>query len=129
MQLNASRLKFLQAQDDIVNSMKESASNELVRVASDKKAYKMLLKALIVQVIHHITTKYQPNSYVIYLQTHFLDCVLSFCSVLFWFRLDFVTTQGASSVAEMQRGRSKACGIGNGGSKERVRRESQSSSP
>ncbi|XP_015897746.1 V-type proton ATPase subunit E [Ziziphus jujuba] len=49
MQLNASRLKVLQAQDDIVNSMKESASNELARVASDKKAYKMLLKALIVQ--------------------------------------------------------------------------------
>ncbi|KAH7515116.1 hypothetical protein FEM48_Zijuj11G0161900 [Ziziphus jujuba var. spinosa] len=49
IELNASRLKVLQAQDDIVNSMKESASNELARVASDKKAYKMLLKALIVQ--------------------------------------------------------------------------------
>lgn len=67
MQLNASRLKVLQAQDDIVNSMKESASNELARVASDKKAYKMLLKALIVQVI--ITIKYQPNPFLISINT------------------------------------------------------------
>lgn len=50
MQLNASRLKVLQAQDDIVNSMKESASKQLLRVASDKKVYKLLLKGLIVQV-------------------------------------------------------------------------------
>merc|ERR1712071_86358 len=35
MQLNASRLKVLQAQDDIVNSMKETASKELQRVSDD----------------------------------------------------------------------------------------------
>lgn len=50
MQLNASRIKFLQAQDDVVNAMKESASKELLRVSEDKNAYKKLLKGLIVQV-------------------------------------------------------------------------------
>lgn len=50
MQLNASRIKVLQAQDDLVNSMKDSASKELLRVSADIKAYKMLLKGLIVQV-------------------------------------------------------------------------------
>ncbi|XP_008788110.1 V-type proton ATPase subunit E-like isoform X2 [Phoenix dactylifera] len=49
MQLNASRIKVLQAQDDLVNSMKEAASKELLRVSNDSKAYKMLLKGLIVQ--------------------------------------------------------------------------------
>ncbi|KAK6943295.1 V-type ATPase subunit E [Dillenia turbinata] len=33
----------------IVNAMKDSASKELLRVSSDKKAYKKLLKGLIVQ--------------------------------------------------------------------------------
>ena len=51
MQLNASRIKFLQAQDDVVNSMKESASKELLRVSGNKNTYKKLLKSLIVQVI------------------------------------------------------------------------------
>lgn len=50
MQLNASRIKVLQAQDDVVNSMKESASKELLRVSDDTNAYKKLLTALIVQV-------------------------------------------------------------------------------
>ncbi|XP_057513640.1 V-type proton ATPase subunit E-like [Actinidia eriantha] len=49
MQLNASRIKVLQAQDDLVNTMKDSASKELLLVAKDKKAYKKLLKGLIVQ--------------------------------------------------------------------------------
>ncbi|XP_068340106.1 V-type proton ATPase subunit E2 [Pyrus communis] len=49
MQLNASRIKVLQAQDDIVNSMKESAGKDLLKVANDKKAYKNLIKDLIVQ--------------------------------------------------------------------------------
>ncbi|XP_057971468.1 V-type proton ATPase subunit E1 isoform X2 [Malania oleifera] len=48
-QLNASRIKFLQAQDDVVNSMKDSASKELLRVSNDKNGYKRLLKDLIVQ--------------------------------------------------------------------------------
>lgn len=54
MQLNASRIKVLQAQDDIVNSMKESASKQLLRVSNNKKEYKKLLKDLIVQVIRQV---------------------------------------------------------------------------
>ncbi|KAJ9693589.1 hypothetical protein PVL29_009512 [Vitis rotundifolia] len=49
MQLNASRIKVLQAQDDLVNSMKEAASKELLCVSDDTNGYKMLLKGLIVQ--------------------------------------------------------------------------------
>ncbi|ONK62719.1 uncharacterized protein A4U43_C07F7390 [Asparagus officinalis] len=49
MQLNASRIKVLQAQDDLVNSMKESASKELLRVSGNTEAYRKLLKDLIVQ--------------------------------------------------------------------------------
>ncbi|XP_043715646.1 V-type proton ATPase subunit E-like [Telopea speciosissima] len=49
MQLNASRIKVLQAQDDMVNSMKEAASKELLRVSHDEHVYKNLLKNLIVQ--------------------------------------------------------------------------------
>ncbi|KAJ8636209.1 hypothetical protein MRB53_010476 [Persea americana] len=49
MQLNASRLKVLQAQDDLVNLMKDTAGKELLRVADEKKAYGRLLKDLIVQ--------------------------------------------------------------------------------
>ncbi|XWS48903.1 hypothetical protein CRYUN_Cryun13aG0116700 [Craigia yunnanensis] len=49
MQLNASRIKVLQAQDDVVNSMKESASKELLNVSRDHRVYKKLLKDLIVQ--------------------------------------------------------------------------------
>ncbi|XP_010543145.1 PREDICTED: V-type proton ATPase subunit E2 isoform X2 [Tarenaya hassleriana] len=49
-QLNASRLKYLQAQDDVVNCMKETAAKELIRVSSDKNAYKKLLRGLIVQL-------------------------------------------------------------------------------
>lgn len=50
MQLNASRLKYLQAQDDVVNSMKEATSKELLRTSNNKNSYKKLLKGLIVQV-------------------------------------------------------------------------------
>ncbi|RVW30357.1 V-type proton ATPase subunit E1 [Vitis vinifera] len=49
MQLNASRIKVLQAQDDLVNSMKEATGKELLRVSDDTNGYKMLLKGLIVQ--------------------------------------------------------------------------------
>ncbi|GAV86995.1 Acetyltransf_1 domain-containing protein/vATP-synt_E domain-containing protein [Cephalotus follicularis] len=49
VQLNASRIKYLQAQDDAVNSMKESATQQLLRLSNDKKAYKKLLKAFITQ--------------------------------------------------------------------------------
>ncbi|XP_059442533.1 V-type proton ATPase subunit E [Corylus avellana] len=49
MQLNASRIKVLQAQDDVVNSMKEAALKELLNVSRDHHVYKRLLKDLIVQ--------------------------------------------------------------------------------
>ena len=50
MQLNASRIKVLQAQDDIVNAMKDQAAKDLLNVSGDEDAYKQLLKDLIVQV-------------------------------------------------------------------------------
>ncbi|KAE9620364.1 putative H(+)-transporting two-sector ATPase [Lupinus albus] len=49
MQLNAARLKVLQAQDEMVNSMKDDAKKALLRVSNDKKAYKKLIKDIIVQ--------------------------------------------------------------------------------
>ncbi|XP_072995795.1 V-type proton ATPase subunit E-like isoform X1 [Typha latifolia] len=49
MQLNASRIKVLQAQDDLVNSMKEAAGKELLNVSHGHHEYKKLLKELIVQ--------------------------------------------------------------------------------
>ncbi|CAN0841080.1 V-type proton ATPase subunit E [Linum grandiflorum] len=49
MQLNASRIKVLQAQDDVVNSMKEVAAKDILNVSGDHHAYKKLLKDLIVQ--------------------------------------------------------------------------------
>lgn len=49
MQLNASRIKVLQAQDDMVNSMKEDASKELLNVSHHHDVYRNLLKDLIVQ--------------------------------------------------------------------------------
>ncbi|KAK4432227.1 V-type proton ATPase subunit E2 [Sesamum alatum] len=49
MQLNASRIKVLQAQDDVVSEMKDAASKELLPVSDNKSTYKALLKGLIVQ--------------------------------------------------------------------------------
>ncbi|MED6186153.1 hypothetical protein PIB30_064084 [Stylosanthes scabra] len=49
MQLNASRIKVLQAQDDVVGSMKEAASKELLNVNHHHHVYRNLLKDLIVQ--------------------------------------------------------------------------------
>ncbi|AQK72255.1 V-type proton ATPase subunit E3 [Zea mays] len=49
MQLNASRIKVLQAQDDLVTDMLKSASKELLRISRDHLTYKKLLKTLIVQ--------------------------------------------------------------------------------
>ncbi|EYU26743.1 hypothetical protein ABFS82_04G212300 [Erythranthe guttata] len=49
MQLNASRIKVLQAQDDLVNSMKEAAAKELLNISGDHRNYKRLLKDLVVQ--------------------------------------------------------------------------------
>ena len=50
MQLNASRIKVLQAQDDLVKEMKEATEKALLQVSHDHHAYKQLLKELIVQV-------------------------------------------------------------------------------
>ncbi|KAG0491824.1 hypothetical protein HPP92_005222 [Vanilla planifolia] len=49
MQLNASRIKVLQVQDDLVNSMKEAAAKELLHVSHHHHSYRHLLKDLIVQ--------------------------------------------------------------------------------
>ncbi|WCJ26439.1 V-type proton ATPase subunit E [Euphorbia peplus] len=49
MQLNASRIKVLQAQDDVVNAMKEAAAKDLLNVSRDNRVYKKLLQDLIVQ--------------------------------------------------------------------------------
>ncbi|KAL5539370.1 hypothetical protein UlMin_002085 [Ulmus minor] len=49
MQLNASRIKVLQAQDDVVNSMKDAASKQLLEVSKDHHVYTKLVKDLIVQ--------------------------------------------------------------------------------
>ncbi|CAL9085667.1 unnamed protein product, partial [Musa textilis] len=50
MQLNASCIKVLQAQDELVNSMKEAAAMELLLVSNNHQSYEKLLKGLIVQV-------------------------------------------------------------------------------
>ncbi|XP_071717095.1 V-type proton ATPase subunit E1-like [Rutidosis leptorrhynchoides] len=49
MQLNASRIKVLQAQDDLISAMKKFASKELLNVSHNKKTYKKLIQSLIVQ--------------------------------------------------------------------------------
>ncbi|XP_014498463.1 V-type proton ATPase subunit E [Vigna radiata var. radiata] len=51
MQLNASRIKVLQAQDDVISSMKEAASKELLSASHHDHVYKNLLKDLIVQCL------------------------------------------------------------------------------
>ncbi|QCE15955.1 V-type proton ATPase subunit E-like [Vigna unguiculata] len=51
MQLNASRIKVLQAQDDVITSMKDAASKELLSASHHDHAYKNLLKDLIVQCL------------------------------------------------------------------------------
>ncbi|KAM7273564.1 hypothetical protein ACFE04_028228 [Oxalis oulophora] len=49
MQLNASRIKVLQAQDDVVNSMKDAAAKELLNVSTHHHVYERLLKDLVLQ--------------------------------------------------------------------------------
>ncbi|KAG2626782.1 V-type proton ATPase subunit E-like [Panicum virgatum] len=48
-ELNAARIKLLQAQDDVVAGMRENAGEALVRVTKDANTYKRILKGLIVQ--------------------------------------------------------------------------------
>lgn len=50
MQLNASRIKVLQAQDDLVSGMRDAAAKELLDVSRHHHSYKKLLQDLIVQV-------------------------------------------------------------------------------
>ncbi|EMS61439.1 V-type proton ATPase subunit E [Triticum urartu] len=50
MQLNASRIEVLQAQDDLVKSMMDSARKELLYQSRDHQSYKKLLRILIVQL-------------------------------------------------------------------------------
>jgi len=49
-QLNASRIKVLQAQDDAVNSMKDAARTALSDISNDKKVYRKLVKDMMIQV-------------------------------------------------------------------------------
>lgn len=49
-QLNAARIKVLQAQDDAVGAMKDAAKKGLLRISNDKKVYRKLVKDMIVQV-------------------------------------------------------------------------------
>ncbi|XP_015059397.1 V-type proton ATPase subunit E-like [Solanum pennellii] len=51
MQLNGSRIKVLQAQDDLISSMKETAAKEILHVSNhhNHHSYKKLLHDLIVQ--------------------------------------------------------------------------------
>ncbi|KAG4967040.1 hypothetical protein JHK82_032756 [Glycine max] len=48
-QLNAARIKVLQAQDDAVGAMKDAAKKGLLRISNDKKVYRKLVKDMIVQ--------------------------------------------------------------------------------
>ncbi|XP_027911695.1 V-type proton ATPase subunit E2-like [Vigna unguiculata] len=48
-QLNASRIKVLQAQDDAVNSMKDAARTALSDISNDKKVYRKLVKDMMIQ--------------------------------------------------------------------------------
>eukprot|EP00244_Chara_vulgaris_P014940 TRINITY_DN973_c0_g1_i2.p1 TRINITY_DN973_c0_g1~~TRINITY_DN973_c0_g1_i2.p1 ORF type:complete len:235 (+),score=58.65 TRINITY_DN973_c0_g1_i2:217-921(+) len=48
-QLNVSRLKLLQAQDDIVRAMKSRAERQLISISDDPQLYQHLLKGLILQ--------------------------------------------------------------------------------
>jgi Fe2+ transport system protein B len=62
-QLNASRLKVLQAQDDLIRKMKEAAEKQLRSVSSQADDYARLVEALIIQVCfslwsrHHLLIK------------------------------------------------------------------------
>nr|CAB3464916.1 unnamed protein product [Digitaria exilis] len=48
-ELNAARIKLLQAQDDVVTGMRESSGEALIRITKDANTYKRILKGLIVQ--------------------------------------------------------------------------------
>ena len=56
MQLNASWIKVLQAQDNIFNAMKEATLKDLLNVSRDHHVFKKLLKDLTVQVSNSFLT-------------------------------------------------------------------------
>jgi V-type H+-transporting ATPase subunit E len=68
-QLNASRLKVLQAQDDLVRKMKDAAEKQLQSVSLDDDDYPSLLEALILQVCCSTTLSKSPNTQ--HLEFHF----------------------------------------------------------
>lgn len=86
MQLNASRIKVLQAQDDIVNAMKEEAAKQLLKVSEHgffnhhHHQYKHLLKHLIVQV--SLSHQQQSRS-----QSFDLNCFTSLNFFFFFMKL------------------------------------------
>ncbi|GAV87127.1 LOW QUALITY PROTEIN: vATP-synt_E domain-containing protein, partial [Cephalotus follicularis] len=49
--LNVSQIKVLQAQDDVVNSIKEATTKEILNVSHDHHVYRKLLKDLIVHCL------------------------------------------------------------------------------
>ncbi len=50
--MNVARLKVLQAQNDLVQGMKDAAERQLVNVSLQPNVYVKLLDALIIQVFH-----------------------------------------------------------------------------
>ena len=80
MQLNSSRIKVLQAQDDIVNAMKDQAAKDLLNVSGDEDAYKQLLKDLIVQVDTHYLLVSDANLCLVmrffFMSFELLQCLL-----------------------------------------------------
>nr|AFK46992.1 unknown [Lotus japonicus] len=88
MQLNASRIKVLQAQDDLVNTMKEAASKELLNVSHHRNildalshhhhVYKHLLKDLIIQSLLRLkepSVLLRCREHDLHLVEHVLDSV------------------------------------------------------
>jgi len=53
-QLNASRIKVLQAQEDAVQSVQQEARDALLAIAGNKKQYQTLLTDLLVQAMHKL---------------------------------------------------------------------------
>ncbi|CAL0317143.1 unnamed protein product [Lupinus luteus] len=51
MQLNASRIKFLQDEDVVINNQKDDAAKELLNVRHDHDVYINLLKVLTVECL------------------------------------------------------------------------------
>lgn len=51
MQLNASPIKFLQAQDDMVNATKETATKELLNVGGNHQVYKKTFWKIVLFIV------------------------------------------------------------------------------